>query len=100
MDEAAKRMPSRSVGVKWLSVDQKPRTLQVALSAEKKVKSATTLNVPIEISGLAANDKAYVTVAAVDVGILNVTDFKSPQPNRISTHNVASRWRSAIFMAA
>lgn len=80
MDESAKRMPSRSVGVTWLSIDQKPRTLQVALSAPKKIKSETSLNVPIEISGLTSGDKAYVTVAAVDVGILNVTGFKSPQP--------------------
>ncbi len=80
MDENAKRMPSRSVGIKWLGIDQKPRTLTVALSAPQKIKSATTLDVPIEISGLAKGDKAYVTVAAVDVGILNVTGFKSPQP--------------------
>ena len=80
MDETAKRMPSRSVGVKWIAVDQTARTLQVALSAAKKIKSATTLDVPISISGLTQGEKAYVTVAAVDVGILNVTDFKSPQP--------------------
>jgi len=81
MDESAKRMPSRSVGITWLSVDQTPRTLNVGLSAPQKIKSATPLNVPIEISGLAAGEKAYVTVAAVDVGILNVTGFKSPQPD-------------------
>ena len=80
MDESAKRMPSRSVGIKWLAVDQKPRTLTVSLAAPQKIKSATPLDVPIEISGLASGDKAYVTVAAVDVGILNVTGFKSPQP--------------------
>ncbi len=80
MDESTKRMPSRSVGIKWLSVDQKPRTLNVALSAPAKIKSATTLDVPVEISGLTSGEKAYVTVAAVDVGILNVTGFKSPQP--------------------
>lgn len=80
MDEKAKRMPTRSVGVTWLGVDQKPRTLSVALSAPEKIKSETKLNIPIEISGLDAGEKAYVTVAAVDVGILNVTGFKSPQP--------------------
>ena len=30
MDEKAKRMPSRALGLRWLAVDQTPRTLNVA----------------------------------------------------------------------
>lgn len=80
MDEASKRMPSRSIGVTWLSVDQAPRTLSVGLSAPDKIKSSTKLDVPVKLTGLTEGEKAYVTIAAVDAGILNVTDFKSPQP--------------------
>jgi len=80
MDETAKRMPTRAVGVKWLALDPAARTLDVALAAPEKIASATTLTVPIKIGGLAAGEEARVTVAAVDVGILNMTRYKSPAP--------------------
>ena len=35
---------------------------------------------PVKIGGLAAGEQAYVTVAAVDVGILNLTRYKPPEP--------------------
>lgn len=80
MDEAAKRMPSRSIGVKWLAVDQSAQTLKVAIAAEPKVKSGATLKVPLKIGGLAPGEEARVTVAAVDAGILNLTKYASPSP--------------------
>ena len=41
----------------------------------------TTLRVPIKIDGLGAGDEARVVVAAVDVGILNLTNYKPPAPD-------------------
>ena len=35
---------------------------------------------PVKISGLASGDEARVVVAAVDVGILNLTNYKPPSP--------------------
>jgi uncharacterized protein YfaS (alpha-2-macroglobulin family) len=80
MDEKAKRMPSRALGLRWLAVDQAPRSLKIGLDVPEKVKSATKLSVPIRIAGLTAGEEAYVTVAAVDVGILNLTRFEAPKP--------------------
>ena len=80
MDESAKRMPSRAIGVQWLGLDQAAATLNVALDAPEKVKSGTTLTVPVKIGGLAAGEEARITVAAVDVGILNLTRFEAPAP--------------------
>jgi len=80
MDEKAKRMPSRAIGVKWIGVDQSPRTLKVELTPESKIKSASTLTVPVKVSGLTAGEEARVTVAAVDVGILNLTRYQVPAP--------------------
>ncbi len=82
MDETAKRMPGRSIGVAWLGVDKSSRTLGVNLGAPAKIKSAQKLTVPIAITGLAAGEEARVTVAAVDVGILNLTRFESPAPEK------------------
>ena len=35
---------------------------------------------PVKVGGLAAGEEARVTVAAVDVGILNLTRFEAPKP--------------------
>src|SRR5581483_9832932 len=80
MDVGAKRMPSRALGLRWLAVDQAPRLLNVTLGAPEKVKSGSTLTVPIKVAGLAAGEQAHVTVAATDVGILNLTRFEPPRP--------------------
>jgi hypothetical protein len=82
LDEKAKRMPGRAIGVKWLGVDTASRTLSVGLDAPQKVKPSTTLTVPVKIAGLAAGEEARVTLAAVDVGILNLTRFESPAPEK------------------
>ena len=41
---------------------------------------ARPIKLPIKLDGLATGEDAYVTVAAVDVGILNLTHFKTPDP--------------------
>ena len=40
----------------------------------------STLRVPVNISGLAAGEEARIVIAAVDVGILNLTNYKPPSP--------------------
>jgi alpha-2-macroglobulin len=80
MDTASKRMPGRALGVHWLAVDQSARTLTVALGVPDKVKSGARLEVPVRIGGLSAGEQARVTLAVVDVGILNLTRFETPKP--------------------
>ncbi len=38
----------------------------------------SALHIPVKVSGLAAGDEARIVVAAVDVGILNLTNYKPP----------------------
>ena len=80
MDETAKRMPSRAIGVKWLAIDQSASTLKVAMPVDAKVRSGATLKVPVKIEGLIPGEEARVTIAAVDAGVLNLTHFESPNP--------------------
>src|SRR5213076_3606814 len=40
-----------------------------------------TLRIPVKIDGLAAGEEARVVLAAVDVGILNLTNYKPPAPD-------------------
>ncbi len=80
MDESLKRMPSRAIGVAWLELDQAANTLNVTLDTPEKIKSGTTLTVPVKIAGLKGGEAAYITVAAVDLGILNLTRYSVPAP--------------------
>ena len=82
MDEGAKRMPSRAIGVRWLALDTESETLKLTLNAPAKIKPASTLVVPVKIEGLKAGEAARLTIAAVDMGILNLTRFEAPAPER------------------
>ncbi len=80
MDIAAKRMPGRALGVKWIGLDQTARTLKVTVAAPEKVKSGAKLTVPVKLDGLKAGEEARITLAAVDAGILNLTRYQPPAP--------------------
>ena len=73
------RLPARAVGVRWLGVDAGERVLDVRLDAPQQIRPATTLEVPVTVEG-AQSDQARVVVAAVDVGILNLTRYTPPDP--------------------
>jgi len=74
--------PGRAVGVAWLEIDPAPRSLSVAIAAPDVVRPRSRIEVPLKVSGLAAGEEAYVTLAAVDEAVLQLTDFASPAPER------------------
>lgn len=79
-DVAGSHMPGRALGLKWLGVDQSDRTLGVAFDLPERTTPRQSVTIPVTITGAAAGNKAYVTVAAVDVGILNLTNYQPPAP--------------------
>ncbi|MBR1145148.1 alpha-2-macroglobulin [Bradyrhizobium sp. AUGA SZCCT0431] len=81
LDAAALRMPGRAIGLKWFGIDKKGRTLQVALSPPPLVRPGTALKIPVKLGGLNPGEDAKIVVAAVDVGILNLTNYKPPAPD-------------------
>jgi uncharacterized protein YfaS (alpha-2-macroglobulin family) len=81
LDTAAQRMPGRAIGLKWFGIDKKTRTLDVALSPPSLARPSTTLKLPVKVGGLNPGEDAKIVVAAVDVGILNLTNYKPPAPD-------------------
>ncbi|MCQ0988830.1 MG2 domain-containing protein [Jiella marina] len=75
-----KRMPGRAIGLAHVKVEPGERALDVAIDAPDKIAPRQTQEVGIAIGGIAEGETAYVTLAAVDVGILNVTGFEPPAP--------------------
>jgi uncharacterized protein YfaS (alpha-2-macroglobulin family) len=62
-------------GYKSVKVEEKSRKINVEIVAEKSVRSRTRQKVTVKA---AAN--SYVTLAAVDNGVLQITDFGTPDP--------------------
>src|SRR5216683_1655904 len=81
LDAAALRMPGRAIGLKWFGIDKKIRTLEVSLSPPALVRPNSTLKLPVKLGGLNPGEDAKIVVAAVDVGILNLTNYKPPAPD-------------------
>jgi alpha-2-macroglobulin len=81
LDAPAQRMPGRAIGVQWFSIDRSERTLALDMKLPGTLRPNSALNVPIKLAGLNAGEEAHVVVAAVDVGILNLTNYKPPAPD-------------------
>jgi uncharacterized protein YfaS (alpha-2-macroglobulin family) len=72
--------PARAVGEAFVPIDRSQRKIDVAVEAPRQMKPETDLPVTVKAPALAGK-KAYVTVSAVDVGILNITRFARPDAN-------------------
>ena len=80
-DAQESRMPMRAIGLKWLTVDPADRNLAITLEAPEKMLPRQPLAVSVAVKGAEVGQEAYVTVAAVDVGILNLTRYEAPNPD-------------------
>jgi uncharacterized protein YfaS (alpha-2-macroglobulin family) len=80
LSEASGREAVRSVGVAWLGVDNSARTLTALIGGPAKILPRQHITIPVTVKGLSSGEDAYLTLAAVDEGILQLTDFKSPDP--------------------
>lgn len=80
LDQAARRAPGRALGLAWFSVDSERRKLDVSLRVPDKTEPRRRFAVPVEIAGLQPGEDAFVALAAVDVGILNLTRYATPDP--------------------
>ena len=81
LDAQAQRMPGRAIGVQWFAINRKARTLTVDLGLPSVMRPNSALSIPVKIDGLSPGEDARVVVAAVDVGILNLTNYKPPAPD-------------------
>ena len=76
-----KRMPGRALGLAFADVDPGDMKLDVALDAPQVTLPRQTLTVEVDVGEAAAGETAYVALAAVDLGILNLTNFQVPDPD-------------------
>ncbi|CAN5321322.1 alpha-2-macroglobulin [soil metagenome] len=79
-DPVSSPKPKRALGLIYVPLDPKGRKLTVDIGTAVKIDSKAPVEVPIKVNGLGFGQKAKVTIAAVDEGILRLTRQDSPDP--------------------
>lgn len=77
----AKRMPARALGLAFADVEPGDLKLDLSLEAPKEALPRQPFTTTVKLANVQPGDKAYVAVAAVDLGILNLTKFQVPDPD-------------------
>lgn len=78
LDTKKRQGVKRAVGLTHIGLDRSSQTLSVAINTPERVSPRTQLDIPIQFTGSGASDTAWVSLAAVDEGILALTKFQSP----------------------
>ncbi len=75
-------LPKRSVGLVPLPLDREDRKLALEIQFPHKIEPNRRVAVPVKVSRFDGTipSEAWITLAAVDMGILNLTGFKTPSP--------------------
>jgi uncharacterized protein YfaS (alpha-2-macroglobulin family) len=76
----AERTPTRAIGAVWLGLNPGLRTLGVQIGTPEKITPRQRIEVPVKVANLQGGQDAFVTLAAVDEGILQLTRYKTPNP--------------------
>jgi uncharacterized protein YfaS (alpha-2-macroglobulin family) len=74
-DDSKPIAPARAIGLTWVALDPKSRTLPLSIETAPIYRPRTTASFAVKTT-----PGAWVTLAAVDEGILSLTDFQTPDP--------------------
>ncbi len=71
--------PRRAVGVAYAPVDMTSRTFNLEIRAPEVIRPRREQLIEVDVDG-GPREGVYLTLAAVDKGILNLTKYQSPDP--------------------
>jgi alpha-2-macroglobulin len=80
--DAAVQTIKRAIGLLYLPIDTSDRQLNVNIEAPKKTEPEKTIPIKIKLDkkSIQKDRKVTVLVSAVDSGVLNITNFVTPDP--------------------
>ncbi|MDE3026793.1 MAG: alpha-2-macroglobulin family protein, partial [Paracoccaceae bacterium] len=81
MDVAAGRIPARALGLAYAAVNPGNKKLSASIVTAPEAEPRGPMDVAVKVDGAKAGETVYATIAAVDVGILNLTAFTPPDPD-------------------
>ena len=70
-----KTAPARAIGLTWVAIDPASRTLPISIDTAPIYRPRTNVTIQVHTT-----PGAWVTLAAVDEGILSLTQFATPDP--------------------
>ncbi len=73
-------LPRRSMGVIHLPLNRSDRKLSMELQHPEKTLPDEPVQVTVKLTQFDAKQNTFVTLAAVDTGVLNVSQFETPKP--------------------
>jgi uncharacterized protein YfaS (alpha-2-macroglobulin family) len=73
--------PTRSFGLLHLPLNRENKKIDITIQAPEKWTPNQKVNVTLNVDNT-NNKKTWITLSAVDVGILNITDYKTPDPHK------------------
>ncbi|WP_069298721.1 alpha-2-macroglobulin family protein [Neptunicoccus sediminis] len=73
--------PSRALGLAYAPVDPAERLISARFVNPPQADPRGALDVALQLDNLKGGETAYVTLAAVDLGVLNLTGFTTPSPD-------------------
>ena len=79
-DPQTKNAPRRAVGLSWLAVDAGQRTLGLRVAAPAETEPRRPVTAEVVVDGVPEGQPAFVTLAAVDDAVLQLTDQHAPDP--------------------
>jgi len=77
-DPVDQPLPRRAVGVTYVPINIDDRTIQLELDAPELTQPNQTVQIPVSVEG--AVEGVFMTLAAVDEGVLLLTRHQSPDP--------------------
>lgn len=81
-DKAQGTTPKRAVGILHLPMQDETRRLNLTLTASQKIRPNQNLTVKVKAASAGGElpKQVKVLLSAVDSGVLNITDYKTPDP--------------------
>lgn len=71
----------RSLGLLHLPLNRAAKKIRVSFDVDDKIVPNQRYEAVVKVDGIKGS-KAQLTLAAVDVGVLSITDFKTPDPHQ------------------
>lgn len=78
---SAGQNPARSLGVAHAAIDPGVKRLSVSIDAPELARPRATQPVRVRVDGAQDGERVWLTLAAIDEGILSLTGFTAPDPS-------------------
>lgn len=81
MEDADGHLPTRALGLTHAAVDPGQHQLAATFEVADEAAPRGPLDVALKVEGGLPGEQVFATIAAVDLGILNLTSFDAPDPS-------------------